>query len=159
MLHPGGLRCPTQQDPNQPNWKTTSYQTARLENYMDYFDTGLQKVSFSAWWPLKGSECCGACLCTIWCTLIALVFACVIIGALWLLWCLPVYELVHSECSGVRLCNNWCTLTALVLACVLFVALWLLCCLPVQSFVTPNALVFACELSVTLWLFWCLPIY
>jgi hypothetical protein len=51
--------------------------------------------------------------------LVALVLVCVLFGALWLLWCLPVYYLMYSDCSGVCLCTIWCTLVALVLACVI----------------------------------------
>ena len=31
-----------------------------------------------------------------------------------MLWCLPVYYLLHSDCFGVCLCTNWCTLNDLV---------------------------------------------
>ena len=55
------------------------------------------------------------------CTLNALTFACVLFGALWLLWRWHVYYLVHSDCSGVCMCTIWCNLIALVLVCVLFV--------------------------------------
>ena len=48
--------------------------------------------------------------------------------ALWMLWCVPVYSVLHSGCSGVRLCTNWCTLSALVFTCVIPSALWRFWC-------------------------------
>ena len=98
-------------------------------------------------------DCSGVCLCTIWYTLIAIVMACVIHHALWLLWRFPVrltHYLMHADCSGVGLYNNLCgriylvtacaiciscTLTALVLARAILHALRLLLCLPVYYLV------------------------
>ena len=45
-----------------------------------------------------------------------------------MLWCWPVYYLVHSDFSGVSPCIIGCTPIALVLACVLPGALGLLWC-------------------------------
>ena len=45
---------------------------------------------------LVHSDCSGVCPCTIECTPIALVLACVLLGALGLLWCWSVYRLAHT---------------------------------------------------------------
>ena len=106
--------------------------------------------------------CSGVGMCSISCTAVALVFACVPYHALWLLLCLPVYCLMHSkrsrtdhchiecaritfvfavvivhaadcDCSCVCLCNVSWALTAMVCACARFYALWLLLRLQMQS--------------------------
>ena len=43
------------------------------------------------------------CMRNMWCTLNALILACVPLGALCMLWCLHVYAFVNSERSGVCL--------------------------------------------------------
>ena len=120
----------------------------------------------------------------LFCTLIALAFACELFHTLRLL-CLCIFSCTQTAlvCSCVLFHN---TLTALAFAFVLNCALWLLWCLPLQYVMhsacsgvclctnccamvalafacvitmscTPIAMAFACALCCALWLLLCLP--
>ena len=76
---------------------------------------------YDVWFSLQyfmHSNCSGVCLCAVLYVIISLVIVWVMLIALWLLFCLPVYHFVHFGLSCVCFCNLLCAMTALVLACV-----------------------------------------
>ena len=91
------------------------------------------------------SDCCCVCLRTTLCARIALVFACVLCGALWMPWCCLVHWFMHCNCFGVCMCHTTNTLTAFV-------------CLR-DVLYNVSALVFACVMCHALRLLWCLPVH